>query len=107
MLGSFKNFLILFIIYNLLLVSLYANQELENDTPLHSAARINDVDKIAQIIRNDGKREFLNEIGYGGQTPLMAAVLSGSTEAVKLLLDNGADPNIAEQDGYTPMHGYF
>ena len=41
----------------------------------------------------------------GGQTPLMNAVLSGKTEAVRTLLAAGADTSIGERDGYTPMHG--
>ena len=42
---------------------------------------------------------------WKGQSPLMNAVLSGNTGAVKILLAAGADTSIAEQDGYTPMHG--
>jgi len=40
-----------------------------------------------------------------GQTPLMFSVLSGNFEAVKVLMDAGADPTIGEAQGYTPMHG--
>mmetsp|Transcript_5142 Transcript_5142/g.13363 ORF Transcript_5142/g.13363 Transcript_5142/m.13363 type:complete len:191 (+) Transcript_5142:61-633(+) len=40
-----------------------------------------------------------------GQTPLMKAVLMGKLQAVKFLLDRGADPSVPEKDGYTPMHG--
>lgn len=47
----------------------------------------------------------INEIGQGGQTPLMTATLRGSARAVKVLLAAGADTTIPENDGYTPMHG--
>lgn len=47
----------------------------------------------------------VNEIGAGGQTPLMHAVLAGKEKAVKALLAAGADTSIGEKDGYTPMHG--
>lgn len=40
-----------------------------------------------------------------GQTPLMYAVLNGNLEAVKVLMDAGADSTIGEAQGYTPMHG--
>ena len=35
----------------------------------------------------------------------MQAVLSGKDRSVRLLLTRGADTTVAEQDGYTPMHG--
>lgn len=47
----------------------------------------------------------INQIGPGGQTPLMHAVLQGREISVKFLLSKGADVTIAEKDGYTPMHG--
>jgi len=47
----------------------------------------------------------INSIGPGGQTPLMHAVLSGKTNAVKKLLKLGADTTIGEKDGYVPIHG--
>ena len=50
--------------------------------------------------------QYMNERNPGsGQTPLMAASLSGKTTAVKHLLALGADPTIGEKDGYTPLHG--
>jgi len=41
--------------------------------------------------------------GPGGTTPLMQAVLYGDLEAVRLLLANGADPNIHNEAGATPL----
>jgi ankyrin repeat protein len=40
-----------------------------------------------------------------GQTCLMASVLRGKKLTVELLLFQGADPSVAEKDGYTPPHG--
>jgi ankyrin repeat protein len=46
-----------------------------------------------------------NQADSLGQTPLHWAVVKGYTEICKLLLENGADPNIAETEyGYTPLH---
>jgi ankyrin repeat protein len=36
--------------------------------------------------------------------PLNSAVASGNTRIVELLLDAGADPDIAQQSGITPLH---
>lgn len=36
--------------------------------------------------------------------PIQSAAATGHTDIVKLLLDNGADPNVREQGGYTPLH---
>jgi len=46
----------------------------------------------------------INAVGKGGQTPLVAAVLMGKPNAVKVLLEYGADYSIPEKDGYTVMH---
>jgi len=37
-------------------------------------------------------------------TPLINAVKNGRSAAVTLLLDKGADPTLADQDGSTPLH---
>jgi ankyrin repeat protein len=41
--------------------------------------------------------------GHGGATPLMQAVLYGDTGSVRLLLDNGADPNLRNEAGATAL----
>ncbi|NII11358.1 hypothetical protein HBF24_11805 [Oleiagrimonas sp. C23AA] len=44
----------------------------------------------------------------GGLTPLLAATRDsyhGRPEAVLMLLANGADPTVTDQDGRTPLHG--
>eukprot|EP00195_Chlamydomonas_chlamydogama_P014942 CAMPEP_0202909808 /NCGR_PEP_ID=MMETSP1392-20130828/50328_1 /ASSEMBLY_ACC=CAM_ASM_000868 /TAXON_ID=225041 /ORGANISM="Chlamydomonas chlamydogama, Strain SAG 11-48b" /LENGTH=222 /DNA_ID=CAMNT_0049599677 /DNA_START=254 /DNA_END=922 /DNA_ORIENTATION=- len=72
---------------------------------LYGAARTNDVEGVRKAIADGAD---LNQRGQGGQTPIMAATLSGSTDVVKLLLDEyrgKVDLSIGEQDGYTPMHG--
>jgi len=38
-----------------------------------------------------------------GRTALMLAVLHGRTDAVDLLLEQGADPNLADIHGTTPL----
>ncbi|HVA48653.1 MAG TPA: ankyrin repeat domain-containing protein [Pirellulales bacterium] len=41
--------------------------------------------------------------GPGGSTPLMYAVLYGDADAVRLLLDNGADPNVRNEVGASAL----
>ncbi|KAF5565383.1 het-6-heterokaryon incompatibility [Fusarium napiforme] len=44
------------------------------------------------------------EIEFESETPLTAACRMGYLEIVNLLLENGADANIADDDGWTPLH---
>ncbi|WIA28268.1 hypothetical protein OEZ86_010822 [Tetradesmus obliquus] len=72
---------------------------------LEAAARSNDVAAAQQAIQDGAD---VNAQGGGGQTPIMAATLSGSTDIVRFLLDEHSsrvDTSIGEKDGYTPMHG--
>ena len=39
-----------------------------------------------------------------GVTPLNIAVYSGNRKVVKFLLDNGADVNFEDKEGYAPLH---
>jgi ankyrin repeat protein len=39
---------------------------------------------------------------YGGWTALHVAIELGSTQAVQLLLEHGADVNVCNDDGHTP-----
>jgi|APSaa5957512622_1039677.scaffolds.fasta_scaffold25166_3 uncharacterized protein len=46
-----------------------------------------------------------NGVGYGDNTALMAAANQGNSEVVELLLNEGADPNLASPvTGETPLH---
>eukprot|EP01051_Picozoa_sp_SAG22_P011958 SAG22_NODE_1199_length_5185_cov_5.251278_4_plen_183_part_00 len=70
---------------------------------IFAAVRMDDQGEIKKALAAGAD---INEKQPGsGQTPLMNAVLSGKTAAVKFLLKKGADVTIPEKDGYTPMHG--
>jgi ankyrin repeat protein len=43
-------------------------------------------------------------VGFGGDTPLLAAVRLGEQELAALLIENGADVNFADRHGNTPLH---
>jgi len=42
-------------------------------------------------------------VNFDGQTPFLRAALSGDVTAMRLLLDKGADPNMATKEGTTPL----
>ncbi|KAM7407615.1 hypothetical protein PAMA_003373 [Pampus argenteus] len=41
---------------------------------------------------------------HKGETPLHLAAIKGDADAVKELLDQGADPNLKDNAGWTPLH---
>lgn len=60
------------------------------DTPLIVAARVGFYDAAVQLLARDAKVNGANRMG---ETPLIVAVQQRQREIVKLLLDNGADPD--------------
>ena len=62
-------------------------------TPLHLAAQIGNANVIAPLVAAGAQVAALTTTGA---TPLMHAAHSGSVDAVRILIENGADPNIKE-----------
>jgi ankyrin repeat protein/cytochrome c len=60
-----------------------------------------DEQTFKKLVSADPKAANLK--GSGGATPLMQAVLDGDTSSVRLLLDNGSDPNIRNEAGATAL----
>lgn len=76
-------------------------------TPFHSAAGRNDVLAVRKFLRKKTDVNCLGEMGYVGlnrRTPLHWAAVSGSLEAVDLLVAAGADPNFQDARGRSPLH---
>jgi ankyrin repeat protein/predicted esterase len=72
-------------------------------TALHVAVELGDPEVLAELAR---RKVDWNARDRYGRTPLHLAVLSGNRALVGLLLDHGADPNVAESvRGQTPL-GY-
>jgi ankyrin repeat protein len=73
-------------------------QAAEN-SPFYLPIRNNDVVALRQLIRDPGPKTR----DARGNSPLMYAAALGSLESMRLLLDAGADPNIANAFAATPL----
>eukprot|EP01102_Stenamoeba_stenopodia_P010797 TRINITY_DN3284_c0_g3_i1.p1 TRINITY_DN3284_c0_g3~~TRINITY_DN3284_c0_g3_i1.p1 ORF type:complete len:104 (+),score=30.28 TRINITY_DN3284_c0_g3_i1:196-507(+) len=71
------------------------------DRPIHRAAEAGDVKKLEKILSEDPT--LVNIKGYDDLTPLHWAAISGNVEAVKLLLDRGANIDAKSLSGETPL----
>ena len=58
------------------------------------------LDEAKEAIKNDN----LDQTRFNGWTLLHDAILQGDGDAVKFLLENGADVNTRANDGWTPLH---
>ena len=71
-------------------------------TALHMAARQGSVESVEALL--DGGAD-INQRSAGDRiTPINIATLNGHFDLANLLLDKGADPNLAEDNGVTPLY---
>ena len=69
---------------------------------IHDAAKSEDIDQIKSFI---DKGYNVNTIEQKtGWTPLHSAVSFGHISIVELLINNGANVNMASNSGFTPLH---
>ena len=69
-------------------------------TPLHYAASKGHTAMMRLLIENDA---YVDAESPNGTTPLMMAAYYASPNAVKLVLEEGADPLLRNQDGQTAL----
>ncbi|PJD98113.1 MAG: hypothetical protein CK425_00010 [Parachlamydia sp.] len=82
-----------------------ADANISDDTgnlPLHYAAHTGCTDCIKLLFSNT--TTGINVLGEGKMTPLSIAVKNGHADAVKWLLENGADETIPDVDGNLPIN---
>jgi ankyrin repeat protein len=74
------------------------SQAAEN-SPFYLPIRNNDLTTVGNLIRDPGPKAR----DARGNSPLMYAAALGSLESMRLLLDAGADPNVANNFAATPL----
>ncbi len=65
------------------------------------ALQAGDTEKVRELMRTDSSLIELRD--ETGQSPLHYAVLSNSVPLVELLIDEGIDPNVKDNEGRTPL----
>ncbi len=72
------------------------------ETPVHAAAFSGNADLLRTVLAHGGDADARNP--HTGATPLMQALLSPDAKQYAVLLEAGADPNLADHNGDTPLH---
>ena len=71
------------------------------DSALHHAARCRSIACIRTILR--GERVDVDSVNFFGESPLHLACASDSTTAVRILIEKGADVDLKNKGGKTPI----
>ena len=83
-----------------LLIEAGASVNRPNWTPLHYAASKGNTEMMRLLIDNDA---YIDSESPNGTTPLMMAAYYATPKAVKLMLEEGADPTLQNKDGQTAL----
>ena len=81
----------------------------DGNLPIHNAARKGNTEAVKVLIMNGSKIDIFNTDNYyftniNKLTPLVLACVYEQHEAVKLLIQAGADVNLTEKKARTPLH---
>jgi len=70
--------------------------------PLHLAARQGSLDAVQALL--DAHADINQRTAGDQATPIIVATLNGHFDLARLMLDKGADPNLAQLNGVTPLY---
>ena len=84
-------------------MAIVARSPLGPATPLHAAALAGDSVALERLLEARTLDWALNVRDAGGQAPLHWAVLGGYVDCVAALLRFGADPNLVDGNGVSPV----
>ncbi|XP_014233513.2 ankyrin-3-like [Trichogramma pretiosum] len=80
----------------------------EGSTPLHTVCKYADDDDrvrmLIEISNEENKPVEVDARNKLGRTPLHRALAKGNGQGVRYLLKLGADPNLADKNGFSPLH---
>uniref|UniRef100_A0A0B6YU42 Uncharacterized protein n=1 Tax=Arion vulgaris TaxID=1028688 RepID=A0A0B6YU42_9EUPU len=74
------------------------------DSVLTAVVQDADTTELVRILDNHADEIQVNQVNHVGLTVLHHGVLSNNLDAVKLLLCNGADVNVQDVNGFSPLH---
>lgn len=80
---------------------IHAKTQQQGDTPLHLGVRSNDLILVETLLQSD--RTIVDDTNNEGQTALFSAVLTSNAIMVQRLIRAGADSNVTDKDGFTPL----
>ena len=63
-----------------------------------------DTEAVASLLRRVSADIHVNRINSAGMTALHQAVLDDNLPLARILVEHGADVNIADDDSWTPLH---
>lgn len=74
------------------------------DSVLTAVVQDADTTELVRILDNHANEIRVNQVNHVGLTALHHGVLSNNLDAVKLLLCNGAEVNVQDVHGFSPLH---
>jgi hypothetical protein len=94
---------ILIMVVFALTATLAAAQASEGVVELYNAVYRGDVHEAERLMSNPVDPNAILAFGSDYTTPLLAAVWADRPEMVRLLIEMGADPSLADSSGRTPL----
>ncbi len=78
-----------------------SEEDVAGITSLMSAVISGDVSGVKFFVKSGA--DIVNQKNIGGATPLLLACREGNLEIAKILIDNGANINATDNEGWTPL----